>query len=72
MGKLDDVLDGHGKIAAIPVAVPLGLATSVVSERLRRRSAPASHATDPAWTHPPSGACSRRPSGLCRCWRGHR
>ncbi|HWH99291.1 MAG TPA: hypothetical protein VNT27_03100, partial [Propionibacteriaceae bacterium] len=50
--SLDEAVGAGGRIAAIPLAVPLGLATSLVAEGLRQRSVPASHATDPASTHP--------------------
>jgi uncharacterized membrane protein len=52
---LDDAVGAGGRIARIPVGVPVGLATSVVIERLRQREGPPDHATDPAAASPLAG-----------------
>jgi uncharacterized membrane protein len=51
----DRMLGAQGRIARLPMAVPLGLLTSVVVERARQGDAPPSHDTDPAATHPALG-----------------
>jgi len=53
--KLDDVVGAGGRIARFPVGVPVGLATSVVMERLRQRESPPEHTTDPAAASPVAG-----------------
>jgi uncharacterized membrane protein len=51
----DQMLGAQGRIARLPIAVPLGLLTSAVVERARQSDAPPSHDTDPAATRPVLG-----------------
>jgi uncharacterized membrane protein len=54
-GALDDRLGASGRIAGFPVAVPVGLATSVIVERLRQRENANEHASDPVAASPVPG-----------------
>jgi len=49
---LDTRLGADGRIARLPIGVPVGLATSVVIERIRQRDTPPDHETDPARSNP--------------------
>ncbi len=51
-GVLDRRLGARGRIERIPVAIPVGLATSVVIERIRQRDTPPEHLSDPARSNP--------------------
>ena len=49
---LDTRLGADGRISRLPIGVPVGLATSVVIERIRQRDTPPDHETDPARSNP--------------------
>jgi uncharacterized membrane protein len=49
---LDTRLGADGRISRLPIGVPVGLATSVVIERIRQRDTPSDHETDPARSNP--------------------
>ena len=49
---LDTRLGARGGIERIPVGIPVGLATSVVIERIRQRNTPPEHLSDPARSNP--------------------
>jgi len=51
-GWLDDALGANGKIEKFPLAIPVGIATALVLERLRQRETPAEHYSDPARSSP--------------------
>ncbi len=49
---LDSALGANGRIAQLPLAVPMGLATAAVVEKARQREQPPEQESDPAHTSP--------------------
>ena len=49
---LDTRLGADGRIARLPIGIPVGLATSAVIERIRQRDTPPDHRADPARSNP--------------------
>ena len=52
---LDQRIGAGGRLAKFPIGVPVGLATSIVIERLRQQQDPPEHNTDPAVASPMAG-----------------
>lgn len=52
---LDDLVGAGGRMMRFPVGIPVGIATSLVVERLRQREGPPEHTTDPAAASPVAG-----------------
>jgi len=50
--RLDVRLGAGGRIERFPIAIPVGLATSAVIERVRQRNTPPEHLADPARSNP--------------------
>jgi uncharacterized membrane protein len=50
--QLDVRLGADGRIEQFPIAIPVGLATSVVIEKIRQRDTPPEHLADPARSNP--------------------
>ena len=50
--RLDVRLGAEGRIERFPIAIPVGLATSAVIERIRQRDTPPEHLADPARSNP--------------------
>jgi uncharacterized membrane protein len=49
---IDARIGADGRLARIPIAIPVGLVTSAVIERIRQRDTPPDHVTDPARSNP--------------------
>ncbi|HEY5135383.1 MAG TPA: alpha/beta-hydrolase family protein, partial [Candidatus Nanopelagicales bacterium] len=50
--RLDARLGTGGRIERIPIAIPVGLVTSAVIEKIRQRATPPEHIADPARSNP--------------------
>jgi len=50
--RIDNRLGADGRIDRFPIAIPVGLATSAVLERIRQRDTPPEHLADPARSNP--------------------
>lgn len=53
--SVDDAVGADGRLERFPIAVPVGLATSMVVEQIRQRETPPEHLTDPARSNPALG-----------------
>ena len=49
---LDDAVGANGRIARLPIGIPIGVATALIVERARQRNVPPEQSADPARANP--------------------
>jgi uncharacterized membrane protein len=50
--RIDSATGAEGRIARLPIGIPIGVATALIVERWRQRSLPPEHVSDPARSNP--------------------